>query len=131
MVNRQDLIEIVPGLARGFGDAKYLEIGWGDARFYQSETVTLGLALQAVLWPTATVLHVVAVPATPQTSFSGSEIVEVAVPDAGYERLLKYIARSFTRTSNNDLINLGPGFYGSSRFYLAEGTFHALSTCNT
>ncbi len=131
VVNRQDLIEIVPGLARGFGDEKYLEIGWGDARFYQSETVTIGLALQAVLWPTATVLHVVAVSATPQASFSGSEIVEVAVPDAGYESLLKYIAGSFTRTSRNDLIRLGPGIYGSSWFYRAEGTFHAFNTCNT
>ena len=131
VVNRQDLVDLVPGLAQSFGDEKYLEIGWGDARFYQSPTGTFQLALQAILWPTSTVLHVVGLPVMPQAYFRGSEIVEVTVPEAGYERLLMYIARGFTRTADNDVIRLGPGLYGKSGFYRAEGTFHAFNTCNT
>lgn len=131
VVNRQDLVERVPALTRSYGEETYLEVGWGDARFYQSQTGTLRLALQAILWPTSTVLHVVALPVTPQTYFSGSETVEMEVPEAGYERLLRYIARSFTQTSDNDVTRLGPGLYGNSAFYRAEGTFHAFNTCNT
>ncbi len=49
----------------------------------------------------------------------------------GYEKLLAFVARSFSRTSGNGVIKLGPGLYGNSWFYRAEGVFSAFNTCNT
>ncbi len=131
IVDRRDLIERVPKLKNDFGGVKYLEIGWGDQRFYQAQAVNFGLALRAVLFPTSSVLHIVEVPDTPRRYFSGSEVVEVSVPPTGYEKLLAFIAGSFSRTSSNGVIKLGRGLYGKSRFYRSEGSFHAFNTCNT
>lgn len=131
VVTREDLVETALSLANDLDNGDYVEIGWGDERFYQAETVTPGLALQAILWPTSTVLHVVELTDTPQRYFSASEVMEISVPQTGYEKLLAYIAESFERTTDNNITGLGPGLYGNSRFYRATGVFHAFNTCNT
>ncbi len=130
-VNRKDLIDIVPALETDLDNGEYIEVGWGDERFYQARTVTPGLAIQAMLWPTSAVLHIVGIPDTPQRYFSGNEILELSVPQSGYERLLAYIAETFERTANGHITRLGPGLYGNSYFYRATGSFHTFNTCNT
>ena len=131
VLNRRSLVEVLPFLAEDVRGGEYVEIGWGDERFYQAQTVTAGLALRAILWPTSSVLHVVAFQGPPQRYFSQSRVVELSVTQASYRDLLAFVARSFTRTSDNALIRLGPGLYGDSWFYHAEGVFHAFNTCNT
>lgn len=130
-VKRKDLTNIVSALENDLDSAEYIEVGWGDERFYQARTATLGLAIQAMLWPTSAVLHVVGIPDTPQRYFPGNEILEISVPQPGYEKLLAYIADTFERTDNNHITRLGPGLYGNSHFYRAKGDFHAFNTCNT
>ena len=130
-VHREDLEEYVLSLENDLGNDDYIEIGWGDEKFYQAKTVTPGLILQAILWPSPAVLHVVELTDTPQRYFSGSVVMEISVPQTGYEKLLVYISESFARTIDNNITGLGPGLYGKSRFYRANGVFHAFNTCNT
>jgi len=89
------------------------------------------MILRAVLWPTSSVLHVVAFRGPPGTYFSGLEVVELSVSEAGYNELLAFVAASFARTLDGALICLGTGLYGDSWFYIAEGSFTALNNCNT
>jgi len=131
VISREDFIGIAPELADDFRSGRYLEIGWGDEQFYQAPVFNLSLALRALLWPTATVLHVAALPDLPQDYFPTSEVVKITVPPAGYANLLAFVADSFERTASNGIIPLGPGLYGASRFYRAQGVFHAGNTCNT
>lgn len=131
VVDRRDIIMARPSLAQDFSDGQYLEMGWGDEQFYQARTITPNLALRAVLWPTNTVLHVVEVPTAPQRYFSRSEVLEISVPEAGYERLLTFIAASFEEGYDNRVIRLGPGLYGNGWFYRGVGVFHTFNTCNT
>ncbi len=131
VVNRLDLLDLVPSLEKDFTSGDYLEIGWGDEQFYQARTVTAGLAVRAVLWPTSTVIHVVAVPKSPTSQFPESDVMEVFVPRVGYEQMLAYVAKSFTTAPDQNIVRLGPGLYGDGWFYQAEGTFHAFNTCNT
>ena len=131
VVDSKEVIEAVPQLESDFDKARFLEIGWGDEGFYRAQAVKPTLALRALLWPTSTVFHIVGVPDAPRRYFSGSEVVEVSVPQAGYEKLLAFLDRSFHRTSGNDVVKLGKGLYGNSRFYRAEGKFHLFNTCNT
>jgi len=130
-VKRTDLTEIVPSLENDLQSGEYLEVGWGDERFYQAQTVTPGMAIQAMLWPTESVLHVVGIPDTPQRYFPKNEILEISVHQPGYEKLLGYIADTFDRTSDGHITRLGPGLYGNSHFYRATGSFHTFNTCNT
>ena len=60
-----------------------------------------------------------------------STVVTLEVPASGYARLLNYLVETFARTADGSLIALDPGLYGESRFYRAEGSFHAFNTCNT
>jgi hypothetical protein len=97
VVNRRDLIEVVPPLEDNFSSGEYLEIGWGDERFYQAPTASLGIVFQAIFWPTPTILHIVTVPYNPRRYFSKSEVVEVSVPQTGYEKLLTFASSSLAR----------------------------------
>ncbi|MDJ0929095.1 MAG: DUF2459 domain-containing protein [Gammaproteobacteria bacterium] len=131
MINREDLVEVQAPLAADFSDDEFLEIGWGDQRFYQATDPTVGMALRAVLWPTETVLHVVGMSAAPEDYFGGADVFVVSVPEAGYQELLTFVAASFARSADDELIKTGPALYGGGWFYRAEGKFHAANTCNT
>jgi uncharacterized protein (TIGR02117 family) len=111
--------------------AAYLEIGWGDQDFYQADKVTLGLILKAALLPTPSVLHLVWFDLPVSQYFPASEIVEVGVTQQSFEALCRFIHTVYHRDARGKTVQLGPGVYGTSRFYLAQGKYHLFNTCNT
>ena len=131
VVDQEEMASRVPLLGKDFSGAEHLEIGWGDARFYQAAEPSAGLALRAALWPTASVMHIVGFSGDPAYYFSASEIVNICVSGSEYKRMLDFILDSFERRPNGAVIPLGPGLYGTSRFYRAKGSFHLFNTCNT
>lgn len=132
VVNREDFISALPMLAGDFPVGNYVEIGWGDAKFYQSRETAIYLAIQAMLWPTEAVLHVVAIPGTPDHYFSnGVTIIELSLAMEKYQRLLGHVARTFVFLDAQQIARLGPGLYGKGYFYRAKGEFHTFNTCNT
>lgn len=131
VIARADLLRELPALAEAFGDGDFIELGWGDEDFYRAPRATLGLTLRALLGPTPAVLHAVKITGNPTRRFAGSEIVEVRVAADGYRQLLAFIGASFTRPAPGALAELGPGLYGESRFYRAEGRYSLVRTCNT
>ena len=131
VINRADLAKLVESLSADFATSEFLEIGWGDQRFYQATDPNIGTALRAIFWPTQTVLHVVGVSASPRSYFVSGDLFAVAVPEVGYQDLLAFVAASFRRSEDDRLVKLGPALYGAGWFYQAEGKFHAGNTCNT
>ena len=107
-----------------------MEFGWGDEGFYQAETVTVGLALQAIFWPSDTVMHVVAVPRDPVRYFPDSQVQVMALSAEGLGAMLGFMRDSFARDAQGRVLPLGPGLYGQSRFFRARGSYWALNTCN-
>ncbi len=135
----EPLVSTLPELKRRFGNARYLEIGWGDKGFYQApdQDITVALTLQAMFWSSGAVMHVVALPTTgdnlrdsPFEYFSASEIVELCVTDHELAALNNFVARSFLKDNRGRAIEMKRGIYGDSQFYEAEGRFHLLNTCN-
>ena len=131
VVKRDDLVRLLPPLAADIGREGYVEIGWGEERYYQAGTGTWGLALRAVLWPNSSVLQLVAFEGPPGSHFTQNEVVELQVAEAGYGAALAFIADTFTRAPDRGVVRLGPSLYGSGWFYRAEGSFHLFNTCNT
>jgi uncharacterized protein (TIGR02117 family) len=131
IVPAADLQARLPGLETRFGAPPYFEIGWGDRDFYQAETITLGTALKAVLWPTEAVMHVAAVPSDVAAYFPHSEIHRLCLPPGRYEALLDFIAGSFRRSAGSAITPGGRGLYGDSSFYAAVGSYTLFNTCNT
>ena len=113
-----------------FKNARYLEIGWGDAAYYQAKEITLWLSMRAAFWPTDSVLHVVALQNDPSVHYSESEVVVLELSKKGFIRLVEFIDNSFALDENREIIRLGSGLYGTSRFYRAEGTFYLFNNCN-
>lgn len=131
LIARSDLVRELPTLADTFNEGDWLELGWGDEGFYRAPQATLGLALRALLRPTPAVLHVLAIGDAPRRRFASSEVVEVRLSEDGYRQLLAFVAASFSRSPQGIPSELGPGLYGESRFYRAEGRYSLLRTCNT
>ena len=125
VVERADLVQQMPALAPEIGRKRYVEIGWGEERFYQARETTVGMALRALLQPNSSVLQVVPFADSPRRYFAGSEIVEVRTDDAGYSAALAVMAATF----QPHLQRLGRSLYGEGWFYRAEGSFHLFNTC--
>ena len=127
VVERAELVKRLPAIAAEIGQQRYVEIGWGEERFYQARETSVGMALGAVLRPNASVLQVVPFAGPPRSYFAGSEVVEVRTDDAGYSAALAVVAATF----KPELERLGRSLYGEGWFYRAQGSFHLFNTCNT
>jgi uncharacterized protein (TIGR02117 family) len=123
--------QALPGLKQRFGSAPYIEFGWGDEAFYQSEEETVGITLRAIFLPTDTVMHVVAVPMRVDKYFQHSDMQKLCLDDAGYAALIAYISNGFYRDHAGNIQPLNQGLYGDSQFYQGVGRFHIMNTCNT
>lgn len=121
----------LPGLLDRFGQVPYFEFGWGDASYYQARKVTSGLMVKAVFWPTDSVIQVVAIPEDPAKYFPDSEIIKMEVEKQALDNLITFITLSFDRDSAGHIQASGPGIYGDSEFYKAEGKYYLTNTCNT
>ncbi|VAW85088.1 hypothetical protein MNBD_GAMMA17-25, partial [hydrothermal vent metagenome] len=120
----------IPALQDQFGDVGSLEFGWGDKGFYQAEEITTGLTVRAVLWPTESVMHVVAVPQSPREYFPDSEVITFCLTDSALSSLMQFIASSFKRNDTGDVVSMKSGVYGNSQFYQGEGDYYLMNTCN-
>lgn len=130
VVNRANIPNDIHLVHKDFSNADYLEIGWGDRDFYQMPIPDLGTALKAVLLPTPSVLHIVAFNDSVASYFPHSEIIRVRLSDAGFQRMIRYIAASYDRDPVGNIVPLGTGLYGASQFYRSQETYHLFRTCN-
>jgi uncharacterized protein (TIGR02117 family) len=115
-------------LLSSFADASYLELGWGDAAYYQADEPTSGTAV-ASLWPSATVMEVVPLQEIPTYSNYDYYAVALHVSHSELEALADSVDKSFVQP----LRPTGKSYRvaaGEARFYEAKGKFHAFRTCN-
>jgi uncharacterized protein (TIGR02117 family) len=118
-----------------FGDFSSIEFGWGDRRFYQSvrtiADVRISEALRALFWPGNTsVMHVVGLHDTPLSVFKSADMIEMNLSERGFARLASRLDQSFARDGAGKIEEMGPGLYGPSLFYRANGTFNLFNVCN-
>ncbi|HKY21427.1 MAG TPA: TIGR02117 family protein [Vicinamibacterales bacterium] len=130
VVPAAELNALISELAARFGTPAYYEIGWGDKGFYQAQDVTIGLALQAMLWSTGSIVHIVAVPESPYLSFPDSQTLTVCLASSQVEQMENFIASSIVRDDMGHVVSLGKGIYGDSQFYDGVGRYSLLNTCN-
>ncbi len=114
-----------------FSPATYIEVGWGDQAFYQAPKTSLGLALKAALQATPSVLHIVGFTMPVTVYYSQSDIIEVPLSQAGFERLGAFVHNTYKTDAAGRTLPLGRGPYGTSQFYQARGSYHLFNTCNT
>lgn len=132
VIHRADIPPDGWGVLEDFPDARYFEVGWGDADYYQAADPGVGTTLKAGLWPTESVLHVAAFRDPPAEAFPHRTVIRIPVSADGLEALLAFIRNEHARNDAGAVLPLGPGLYGQgSRFYAARTRYHALNNCNT
>jgi uncharacterized protein (TIGR02117 family) len=123
-------------VATRFRAYPWIEFGWGEEEFYRNvptaASLTFGLALRALLRPgNASVLHVVGLSAPPLESFPQSDVVALELSEPGLESVLDKINGTFGGSSSAGVPeDLGPGLYGPSLFFRANGSFNIFHVCN-
>ncbi len=123
------ITSVLPSLRQRFGDVPFIEFGWGDKGFYQSEKVTAKLALKAMFIPTESIIHAVGVQDSPELYFSESEVIKICLNYQDNKALISFISKSFFK-KNNKIIATQKGIYGDSQFYKAQGDYYLMNTCN-
>jgi uncharacterized protein (TIGR02117 family) len=112
-----------------FGQFKFIEIGRGDAGFYQVEEETLAVTLKALFLPTPAVLHLSAYNNLPAKKFPSSKIIEIKLSQSAMKKLLDAIVSDFS-LDQGQAIELAPGRDKNSRFFQSKGNYHLFYTCN-
>jgi len=130
VVPAKTITEQLPQLKERFSDTPFIEFGWGDKGFYQAQEITSGLTLQAIFWPTESVIHAVAIPEPVKNYFSRSDVITLCLQGRQYAMLISFIENSFYKQSNGDIVPLKNGIYGDSQFYKGEGDYYLMNTCN-
>ncbi|MEM6548053.1 MAG: DUF2459 domain-containing protein [Pseudomonadota bacterium] len=119
------------GLINRWPGADWLEIGWGDAAFYQATRTTadiqLALTIPAVLWPTPSVVQVVPGIGAPERIFA-RDYLRLGLSLEGFRRLVEGVAESFD--AGGPIRQLGPSLYGAGQFFAGGPSYHGLRTCN-
>jgi uncharacterized protein (TIGR02117 family) len=114
-----------------YADGQYFAFGWGDADYYPARIPTTEMAIKAIALPTPAVMHLTAIPTTPERYYLEAEVLRLPIAEAGLKSLVQYIRDSFERDNGGPVPKSGPGLYRDSGFYPATGNFHLLNTCNT
>ncbi len=111
----------------------YVDIGWGDADFYQSsEDFDLFLASKAILFPTPSVIRIQGYSAAVHQIFNYRDYAfELELNDLQYQKLCTFINESFERDSANTLIETSQKYNGVVKFYSSIHKYHLFNTCNT
>lgn len=130
-VRRADIPEGLLPESADFPGARYLEVGWGERDYYQARESSVWLALKAALIPSPSVLHVAGLDKPPAAYFGSDSVLRIDLPDAEFRNLVAYLHESFNRRGAPRIMPLGPGLYGDSRFYEAQGRFHLFNNCST
>ncbi|MEZ6017923.1 MAG: TIGR02117 family protein [Planctomycetota bacterium] len=110
----------------------YVGLGWGDRGFFLDtptwDDLTVGTALHAVFWPSATAMHVTPYSGPPAES---DDVHLLRVSSEAYARLVDFLDRSFARDAAGRPKRIDhPGYYGSDRFFEGSGSYHLFRTCN-
>jgi len=113
---------------KGLPAARYVEVGWGEARYYPGRTRGVWGTVRAGAWPTGSVLHVVPVPDAVSGPFPQNTIVRIPVGAAELEALAAYVADSFA--DDTAARPVADGFYPGSQFYRSSLSYHVFNNCN-
>jgi uncharacterized protein (TIGR02117 family) len=112
-----------------FAEVPYIELGWGDADFYQADKPTAFMAISAVLWPSSTVMEVVPLRAAPPPGSGDFEAIAVHVSNAELKAIVSSIDDSFVQPiSPTGKTYRTAG--GEARFFHARGKFYLFRMCN-
>ncbi|MEM7059759.1 MAG: DUF2459 domain-containing protein [Pseudomonadota bacterium] len=125
-----DAADRIRWLTTRYPAAEWIEVGWGDAEFYQ-QTPTIGdvdpwLGAKALLMPTEAALQIVPGWGPPDGSFVASDKQRVLLSLDGFRKLALQLAEAV----EYGVSPTGQSLYGEGHFFPARQSYHLFRTCN-
>jgi len=114
-----------------YQNKKFVDVGWGDEKFYQVPGYPVFVAARAVLFPTQSVLRIFPYN-TPILSayFENSRILKFNITRQELDSLSKFIAESYKRDENGNA-HISELYDNNDYYFLANRKYHLFRTCNT
>ncbi len=121
--------EIWPEI-KNYQEKKYIDVSWGDERYYQKPGINILLAARAVFFPTTAVIRLLGFDSAIEHFYFDYRSIRVIMDSTQFNALCHSIAYSLRR---NDQHNVIPSMvYGKSeKFFIAKRKYHVFRTCNT
>jgi hypothetical protein len=118
-------------LRRLFPDAESFLIGWGDERFYRSDATDLWLGVDALIPPSASVLHI-AYNAEASSAYLGpNDDLAIGVSGEGAARFVAFVDRALVLGADGAPVRVADGkVVERSAFLRSRGSFHLFNVCN-
>jgi uncharacterized protein (TIGR02117 family) len=118
--------------AEEWKDAPYVEVGWGDRKFYFAGDQSIPSVLRAVFIPSDSVMHVTSFAEAPEKFFK-FPVLPIELSEAGFQNLFAYVKQTFVVNDEKGdrLAAIGKGHYGVSNFYAAAPRYFSAFNCNT
>lgn len=109
----------------------FVDVGWGDEKFYQVPGYPFFTAARAVLLPTQSVLRVFPY-STPILSayFEDSRILKIGVNRQELNNISRFVAESYQRNENGE-VQLSQLYENNNHYFLSTRNYHLFRTCNT
>jgi uncharacterized protein (TIGR02117 family) len=121
-----------PGVVeRDFAGCRYLELGWGDRKFYPCPKPTVWMVFDALFVPGPSVLHVVGHSGPLADAHTWNSLLRVPCTRQELAEVCRLLGASFERDAQGRAHSMGTGLYGrKSQFYFAEGLYWGGNSCN-
>ncbi len=114
-----------------YSNKMFVDIGWGDEKFYQSHGNPPLLAARAILWPTNSILEIYSFNNNPSKAYQAkARILKINVTEQQLNDLCLFIVQSFLRNESGQS-QLSRLYKTNSRFFMATRKYHLFRTCNT
>lgn len=114
-----------------YQDKNFVDVGWGDEKFYQATGNPFFLAARAILWPTQSVLQIFAFNTPVLSAYGGeSRILRIPLNIDQFEALSSFVSNNYIRDQEGN-VQASTVYGKADHFFLAKGKYHLFKTCNT
>lgn len=115
-----------------FRSYKFIDIGWGEEKYYQEPVDSLLMGARAILLPNTSVIRVEGYSGTLEDFIMWSDYaVELTLTGEQYNSLLEFIAESFMKDNGGEDIMTSAKRSGRVIFFRSVYRYHLFHTCNT
>ncbi|WP_022836889.1 DUF2459 domain-containing protein [Salisaeta longa] len=109
---------------------QFVEMGWGEARYYPAPDPGWWATVRAGAWPTGSVVHLVPVTTALTARFPRQPMVRLRITEPSLAALLRYLRASVVVRSTGRAVGAAPGWYPTSQFVRSPLTYHLFQNCN-
>ncbi len=127
IIKRSAVDSLLPALTQMFPEAHYLDISWGDKKYFMAPDDNIWLGIRAALFPTKSVIRVLPFSEHLKNHFSQDHIQAIQLTNKQLESMTQFFKNELVVTREGKLVQASQ----SRHFFMSSRKYWGLRTCNT